>query len=99
MNKTDHIENLRIHFYGTQGSGSVFPDRKERLSQRQLMEYKLLKSVFEDLKNHADPETEKLQCSVEEILGGPISRPTLEAYRKRFVLPEVRSYGGWTTCV
>jgi phosphoribosyl 1,2-cyclic phosphodiesterase len=93
------VSNLRIHFYGTQGSGSVFPDRKERRSQRKLMEFKLLQSVFEDLKRHADPETQKIQCSVEEILGGPISRPILEAYRQRFVLPEVRSYGGWTTCI
>jgi hypothetical protein len=33
---TDEIENMRIHFYGVQGSGSVFPAKAEREAARLL---------------------------------------------------------------
>ncbi len=93
------IGNLRIHFYGIQGSGSVFPDREERRSQQDLMELELLKGVFSDLGRHVDPATGRLNCTLEQILGGPLEPRTLRTFRRRFEIPEVRSYGGWTTCV
>ncbi len=96
---TESIENLRIHFFGTQGSGSVFPDRAERASQRALLDQELLRAVFKDLSDRIDPDTGKLDCGVEEILGGPITPKTLRAYRAKFKSPDIRSYGGWTTCV
>ena len=92
------IANLRVHFYGVQGSGSVFPDRRERLLQREHLDFELLEKVFQDLDRRASPQTGELRCSVEDILGGPISRRTLLAYRRRFSIREIRSYGGWTTC-
>jgi phosphoribosyl 1,2-cyclic phosphodiesterase len=36
---------------------------------------------------------------VEDVLGGPLNRKTLAAYRRRFEVPEQRVYGGWTTCL
>ncbi|MFZ0428502.1 MAG: MBL fold metallo-hydrolase [Acidobacteriota bacterium] len=94
----DPVGNLRIHFYGVQGSGSVFPDRRERLIFQEHLEFELLENVFRDLQQRADKETGKFNCRVEDILGGPINRENLEAYRKRFPVKEFRSYGGWTTC-
>lgn len=95
---TEKVQNMRIRFYGTQGSGSVFPDKRERHAQRELMDFELLKGVFEDLQARSDGSG-RIDCGVEDILGGPVTRKNLMAYRRRFQTPEVRSYGGWTTCV
>jgi phosphoribosyl 1,2-cyclic phosphodiesterase len=95
----ESISNLRIRFYGTQGSGSVFPDLAERAAQRELLETELLQTVFHDLGRHADPDSGEIRFRIEELLGGPVSRKTLRAYRNRFESRVIRSYGGWTTCV
>ena len=92
------IKRLRIHLYGTQGSGSVFPSRAERRAFQKHADVDLLKLVFEDLSRRAS-DGGRIGASVEEILGGPIDSNTLTAYAERFDVPEPRVYGGWTTCV
>lgn len=92
------IENLRIHFYGVQGSGSVFPSRREREAQRAYDDARLLEQVFADLASHTDADG-RLNVTIEELVGGPPDRRSLRAYRDRFDLPESRVYGGWTTSV
>lgn len=91
--------NLRIHFYGVQGSGSVFPAREDRQAVRDLLERQLLERVFEDLARRADASSGELRVTVEEILGGPVTPARLDEYRNRFQIPEPKTYGGWTTCV
>src|SRR6202021_552776 len=66
------IQNLRVHLYGTQGSGSVFPSRAERLTIRRRGEHELLIHVFEDIARHANAAG-RLDCSVEELIGGPLT--------------------------
>src|SRR5262245_37589176 len=95
---TAPIERLRIHVYGTQGSGSIFPARAERAAFRRQAEVDLLERVFDDLGRRADPAG-RIGASVTEILGGPPDPYTLAAYAARFDLPEPRVYGGWTTCL
>lgn len=90
--------NLRIHFYGVQGSGSVFPSREERLAVQEYQDIRLLEQVFADLGRRARADG-RLDCTIEEIVGGATSRQTLAAYRRRFTLEDARVYGGWTTCV
>lgn len=93
---TKPIENLRIHFYGIQGSGSTFPAKAERAEIRKRTEIEMLEEVFIQLQKriqHGD-----LERGVEGILGGPINQQTLEAYHASLVHPEQRIYGGWTTC-
>ena len=85
------IENLRIHFYGVQGSGSVFPARAERAETQQHADLNLLQQVFEDLADKTDKDG-RLTRSLEEILGGPVNRKTLSAYRDRFDIEEQRVY-------
>jgi phosphoribosyl 1,2-cyclic phosphodiesterase len=89
---------LRIYFYGTQGSGSVFPSRAERQAVQRRTEVELLERIFDDLARRAD-NAGRIGASVEEILGGAPSPQTLAAYAARFNVPEPRVYGGWTTCV
>jgi phosphoribosyl 1,2-cyclic phosphodiesterase len=92
------IENMRIHLYGVQGSGSTFPGRPEREAMQELMDYQLLKCVFEDLGEHLD-EDGHLTCTLQDVLGGEIRKKTLRNYRQRFKIPQPRIYGGWTTSV
>jgi phosphoribosyl 1,2-cyclic phosphodiesterase len=91
------VENLRIHFYGVQGSGSIFPSREERLQTQNHCDLDLLSSVFEDISARQNSEG-AIAASVEDILGGPINRKNLQKYRDKFQLAEPRVYGGWTTC-
>jgi phosphoribosyl 1,2-cyclic phosphodiesterase len=92
------IERMRIRLYGTQGSGSTFPSRTERAAYRRQADVELLQLVFEDLSRRTD-DRGRIDASVRDILGGPITRATLESYAARFDVPEPRVYGGWTTCV
>lgn len=91
------IENLRIHFYGVQGSGSTFPSFGERRAVYQRMAYDLVSQIVEDLSRTVGPNGH-LSGSLESLIGGPINRKTLIAYRDKFEVPEARIYGGWTTC-
>ena len=84
-------------FRSVQGSGSVFPARAERAETQQHADLNLLQQVFEDLADKTDKDG-RLTRSLEEILGGPVNRKTLSAYRDRFDIEEQRVYGGWTSC-
>src|SRR5688500_2619713 len=88
------IPCLRVHLYGTQGSGSIFPSRAERRAFQKRADVALLKHVFGDLSRRAD-DRGRIGVSVEDILGGPIGTTTLTAYAERFDVPEPRVYGGW----
>jgi phosphoribosyl 1,2-cyclic phosphodiesterase len=92
------VGNLRVHVYGTQGSGSIFPSREERLAFQRQSDQDLLKLVFEDLAASAGADG-RIGRTVEEILGGPLDQRTLARYAARFSVPEPRVYGGWTTCI
>jgi phosphoribosyl 1,2-cyclic phosphodiesterase len=89
---------LRIHIYGTQGSGSIFPSRAERRAFQRQSDQQLLRLVFEDLERWIGPGR-RGDVAIEDILGGPLEPRTIAAYRDRFDVPEPRVYGGWTTCV
>jgi ribonuclease BN (tRNA processing enzyme) len=92
------ITNLRVHVYGTQGSGSIFPSRSERLAFQRRSDRDLLQHVFEDIARRAGPDG-RISATVEDLLGGPLTPRTIAAYADRFDVPEPRVYGGWTTCV
>lgn len=92
------VHNLRVHFYGTQGSGSIFPSREERLAFQRQTTVELLTLVFDDLARHADANG-RIAETLETIVGGPLTPRTLGHYAERFEVPEPRVYGGWTTCL
>lgn len=92
------VQNLRVHLYGAQGSGSVFPSRPERLALLRHANQELLSRVFEDLARHTDAQG-RLTGSLEDILGGPVSPRAIARYADGFEIAEPRVYGGWTTCI
>lgn len=89
------FETLRIHIYGVQGSGSIFPSRAEREAMRLQSDLHLLEQVFDDL---AKSGTGDPKSAVERILGGPVSKKSIERYRESLPLLQLRVYGGWTSC-
>ena len=91
------VTNLRVHIYGVQGSGSIFPSRDERLDYQHQSEIDLLTLVFDDLRRQAGGG--RIDRTVEDIIGGPLDVKSLVKYVARFARPEPRVYGGWTTCV
>ena len=92
------IKNMRIHFYGVRGSGSTFSESHENAALHDLMDYQLLKKVFDDLAQHAD-KANQLDHALGELLGGPVNQETILNYRKRLNIPKPRVYGGCTTCL
>ena len=95
---SEHPQNMRIHFYGVQGSGTVFPTRQERLKQQKMMGHELLEKVFQELTGLEDSQG-NLSGRIEDILGAPLSPQVLHQFQTRLSLAEPRVYGGWTTCV
>ena len=89
---------MRIHLYGVQGSGSISPRRRERDAQQEVADYQLLKRVFEMMEAQSG-EDGRLNCRVEDILGGPPDRANLMAYRRKILPEKPVTYGGWTTCI
>ena len=63
------IKNLRIHFYGVQGSGSIFPSRSERAELQLHSDLHLLQQVFDDL-SKATACDGSMQNTLEKIIGG-----------------------------
>jgi len=53
--------------------------------------------VFSKLQDNVNANN-TLDCSVEEILGGPISSDSLKRFRDQLKPEEQTVYGGWTTC-
>lgn len=91
------IENLRIHFYGVQGSGSIFPLKEERDDIRMNSDLDLLEKVFSKLQDKTSANN-TLDCSVEEILDGPLTKDSLKRFRDSLAPQEPTIFGGWTTC-
>lgn len=89
---------MRIHLYGVQGSGSISPRLREREAQQEVADYQLLKRVFEKIEEESGADG-RLDCRVEDILGGPPDRATLLAFRRSVLPASPITYGGWTTCV
>ena len=94
---TGDIENLRIHFYGVQGSGSIFPRKDERDDIRLNSDLALLNQVFSELQVKAGTK-DNLDCSLEEILGGPLNDSSLTRFREQLSPQEPTVFGGWTSC-
>ncbi len=94
---TGDIENLRIHFYGVQGSGAVFPQKDDRDDIRLSSDLSLLEKVFSKLQDKTNANN-TLDCTVNEILGGPISDASLTRFRNELEPEESTIYGGWTSC-
>jgi len=89
------LKNMRITFWGVQGSCPLFPAPHEVEQYAKRISLDVLQRVFQDI----DQKAKAGHCSAEQFLGGPITPHSVEQYYKRLGMPEVPVYGGETTCI
>ncbi|MEO0369177.1 MAG: hypothetical protein AAF197_10390, partial [Pseudomonadota bacterium] len=92
---TTQVDNLRIHFYGVQGSGSIFPHQQDRLALKRDADLALLAQVFEKLKAEQQAHGQR---PIQDTLGGSIDELSLANFYDHLELPEPPIYGGLTSC-
>ncbi len=95
---SEPVRNLRIRFYGTQGSCSTFPVPEEIENVFEVHDTSLVEAYAEELKKHCNGEG-RLDATLEEVLGGAPSPETFASLRRRLDVPMPQIYGGRTTCV
>jgi|GEM_PF-250923 len=94
--KQGSFENLRIRFWGVQGSCPLFPQSNEVLEYERMIGTILLQKVLADMELHS---RNGKGCNVKDLLGGPLTEKSVLAYQKRLGLSELPIYGGDTTCL
>jgi hypothetical protein len=93
------VKNLRITFWGVQGSCPVFPPvAAVNEYSRHVAVYTLTKAL-EELGAGAAGGACTVRQRVEELLGGPPTPAAVEALQRKLGLPPLPIYGGETTCV
>jgi hypothetical protein len=95
---TNPIRNLRITFWGVQGSCPIFPTPfgAQEFSRRLVIQS--LARTFDEMGKLARQSTDG-RISIEELLGGPVSRSNIEEFQSKIGLPDLPVYGGDTTCI
>ena len=89
------IKNLRIRFWGVQGSCPLFPEVHEVEDYKTLVARDAIRRVLEDLRQRGNGQG----LSVEEILRGPLNEGTVAAYQRQLGITDLPVFGGETTCV
>jgi hypothetical protein len=92
----DPVKNLRICFWGVQGSCPMFPEASEVAEFERLSAINLLTKVVTDVQSHS---RNGHGCKVEDLLGGPLTPENLEAYQRKLGNSNLPTYGGDTTCI
>jgi phosphoribosyl 1,2-cyclic phosphodiesterase len=89
------VRNLRITFWGVQGSVAVGPE-PEGVDEymRRVMVYTLGELAKDIARRSKDGIVD-----LKKLLGGPPSEERIAAYQKTLGLPSFPTYGGETTCV
>jgi len=91
------VRDLRVTFWGTRGSCPIFPAPHEvEEFTRQVAVYSIVKAL-QDFAAKSESAGGKL--TIEQLLGGPMTQGSMEAYQTRLGLPNLPIYGGETTCV
>ena len=91
-------QNMRITFWGVQGSTPIFPTPYGvQEYSRRLAVYVLGRAV--EQMQHLAKSSKDGRFSIRDLIGGEPTRANIEAYQERVGLPELPFYGGETTCV
>jgi hypothetical protein len=90
------IREMRIRFWGVQGSCPLFPESYEVAEYKRMVISDVLKRVMADIQRHTNHGT---GCQVDDLLGGPLNEQRLQTYQDFLNLEDLPVYGGDTTCV
>lgn len=88
------IKNLRITFWGTQGSLQHFPGPDEVDDYANQIALDMVHRVFRDLQSRNSDG----KASLEELIGGPVNEETVAKCFERIGRANPSVYGGETTC-
>src|SRR5688572_12813137 len=94
------VGNLRVRLWGVQGSCPVHPPLYVIKEFTRQVAVFTIERALQDMAAHAKAnggDTGALR--IEDVLGGPPTTDTIEAYQKKLGLPDFPVYGGETTCV
>ena len=89
------VKNLRVRFWGVQGSCPLFPEAHEVEEYKSLVAQDAIRRVIADLRDklQTDPR------SVERLLSRTLSNDALADYQRELGVADLPVYGGETTCV
>jgi phosphoribosyl 1,2-cyclic phosphodiesterase len=90
------VRNMRIRFWGVQGSCPLFPEAHEVADYARMIALDLLHKVLQDVQTLA---TSGRSCRVEDLLGGSLTSSHVDGYLDRLGLANLPVYGGDTTCI
>src|SRR5258708_7956257 len=90
------IRDLRIRFWGVQGSCPLFPEAYEVVEYERMIARNLLGKILVDIQKCGSNGS---GCRVEDLLGGPPTDANIDAYQQRLGMSNLPVYGGDTTCV
>ena len=89
------VENLRVRFWGVQGSCPVHPPLNVIREFTRQVAIQTLEKALQDLAVRARGGCLK----VEDLVGGPLTTESVGAYQKRLGLTDLPVYGGETSCI
>ncbi len=87
---------LRVKFWGTQGSCAIFPEPPEVREYARLIAVNTLFRTFEHLQSQEKDGVVRL---AEALDGDPSLFNTIESFQQKIGLPELPIFGGETSCV
>lgn len=91
---SDSIKNLRITFWGTQGSLQYFPSLEQVEQFADLVAMDAIQRTLGDIASRNGDG----RLSPEDILGGPAGEQSILEYMKKLGRTQLPVYGGETTC-
>src|SRR5688572_3378181 len=97
LEATGPVQNLRIRFWGVQGSCPVHPPLHVVREFMRHVAVSTVQQVVRDMSAKGKPGGGCVR--VEDLLGGAPTPQLIDSYQKRLGLPEMPVYGGETTCV
>jgi ribonuclease BN (tRNA processing enzyme) len=93
----DPIRNLRITFWGTQGSVQHFPSPETIRRFSDQIAVDMIRRVLDDIAARTG-DGQAAGVHVEDLLGGPQNDQTIASYFQRLGRDHPLVYGGETTC-
>jgi phosphoribosyl 1,2-cyclic phosphodiesterase len=89
------VKNLRITFWGCQGSCPVFPSPREVAEYTRRVQLMALTRTVENLRQRSKNGL----VNIHDLFGPDLGEQSLNAYLKSLQIPELPVYGGETTCI
>ena len=92
---TGPVANLRVRFWGVQGSCPVHPPLNVIREFTRQVALQTLEKALTDLAARSNGGTIK----IEELIGGPLTMAQVSTYQRGLKLADLPVYGGETTCI